>query len=282
MTQSGRFIIKIISAVIFLVNATLPLIGQNLYDADHSRKYADFLFQSQQYRLAAMEYERLNFMDPGKKTFRENLIVSYRKSEQYQRGLIRIRDWYGDSLPEAGLFRELIKLNFLESNYLEIAGLLDNLPPIADKEKDYYLLASSLLQKDWSEAKNIIVKDPDATFPGFSELCALAREQNEIKYSKPGVALTLSAVIPGLGKVYSHDWKDGIISFLFVATNAFQAYRGFSKDGVKSAYGWIFGTLGLGFYAGNLYGSWKSAKDYNYRVEDKLYHEIENTVYSRF
>ena len=282
MTQLRRSYIRIISVFGFLISALSPSIGQNLFDLDHSRKYADFLFQSQQFSLAAMEYERLNFMDPDNKIFRKNLIVSYRKSDQYKRGLNRIRNWYGDTLPEPGIFRELIKLNILENNFNEITDLLTSTPPISPSEQNYYRLSSSLLQKDWAGANKIIGGYPDDSYPGFSELCALADEQKNIRYKNSALALTLSALVPGLGKVYSGDWKDGIISFLFVATNAFQAYRGFSQNGIKSAYGWIFGTLGLGFYAGNLYGSWKSASDFNYRAEDKLYHEIENSVYSRF
>jgi hypothetical protein len=60
------------------------------------------------------------------------------------------------------------------------------------------------------------------------------------------------------------------------------SYRGFSKKGVKSANGWIFGSLTVGFYFGNIFGSYKAAKNYNQIEYDKLYNEAKAAVYSGF
>ena len=48
-----------------------------------------------------------------------------------------------------------------------------------------------------------------------------------------------------------------------VGGTAFQAYRGFNNEGLSSTSGWIFTALSSGFYAGNIYGSAKSAQVYN-------------------
>ena len=37
----------------------------------------------------------------------------------------------------------------------------------------------------------------------------------------------------------------------------------FNEKGIESVYGWIMGTLSVGFYIGNIYGSVKSARLYN-------------------
>ncbi len=278
MTQLRKFI------KIFIILASIAIHGncQNLYDLEHSKQYAEFLFQSQQYKLASMEFERLVFMEPHSSIFQQKLLKSYRKSDQVSQGLIRIKEWYPKNIPDTALYREYAKLSLLDNRFNDLLSSLNSPAPIALSEKNYYQLSAILLKRNWAGAENFITNSINSTWPGFTDLCDLHKQQADITYRKPGLALAMSAVVPGLGKIYSKDWKDGLISFLFVATNAFQAYRGFSKNGINSAYGWIFGGMSLGFYAGNLFGSWKSAKDYNFRSEDAIYHEIQNTIYSRF
>ena len=93
-----------------------------------------------------------------------------------------------------------------------------------------------------------------------------------MKYKSRFLAGSLSAIIPGMGKVYSGRWKDGIISLLFVAGTGYQAYRAFNDKGIESVYGWIMGSLSLGFYIGNIYGSAKAARLYNTK-QDQFYRE---------
>jgi len=256
--------------------------GQNLYDLAHSKQYASFLEQSQQYKLAAMEFERLLFLEPENKNFRIHLIKSYRYSGQFSLGLSKINQWYPGFVQDTILYRENIKLNLLNKTCSEAMNSLNTQSLLLPGETRYYQLASFVLQKDWQGSIEIAEINQDESWPGFSELSAKVRKHEQIQFKKPGIALALSTIVPGLGKVYTRDWKDGLISLLFVAGNAFQAYRGFSKNGITSVYGWIFGTLSAGFYAGNLYGSWKSARDYNTRSEEALYHEIEHIIFDRF
>jgi len=273
---------KFFNLALFILCFTVNVNSQNLYDQAHSKQYAIFLEQSRQFRLAAMEFERLVFMDPENLDFKNRLIKSYRYSEQFDQGLNRINDWYPSQIGDINLFQEFIKLSYLQGSYVAGINSLNNQNILPSEETQYYLLSGIVLQKNYNGAIEFIQQYPDNQWPGFYELSDIVKKHQDINFRKPGVALGLSAIIPGLGKVYSKDWKDGLISFLFVATNTFQAYRGFSKDGVNSVYGWVFGTLALGFYTGNLYGSWKSAKDFNLRSEEALYHEIQHSIFDRF
>ncbi len=63
---------------LFLANA---LSAQDIYDYTHSRAYARYLLQSQQYTLAAEEYERLIFLRPDNDTLRADLLRAYRKGD---------------------------------------------------------------------------------------------------------------------------------------------------------------------------------------------------------
>jgi hypothetical protein len=83
----------------------------------------------------------------------------------------------------------------------------------------------------------------------------------------------LSTAIPGLGKAYTGDWKDGIVSLIFTGGMAFQAVRKFNQFGANNYRPWVYTAIGSGFYLGNIYGSVKSAKNKNRKKINQLQHE---------
>lgn len=87
----------------------------------------------------------------------------------------------------------------------------------------------------------------------------------EPPYKSPALAGTLSAIIPGSGKIYVGEWGDGITSLLATGLLAFLAYDNFHADHTTRA--WIFTGLGAFFYAGNIYGSIASAQIFNARID---------------
>ena len=89
------------------------------------------------------------------------------------------------------------------------------------------------------------------------------------------MAAGFSAIIPGTGKFYTRNWSDGLFSMLFIAGNAWQAYRGFNAHGIKSGYGWAFASLSASFYIGNIIGGAKAAKRYNKNKRN----EVDNQVF---
>ncbi len=278
MIQLKRFT----SCILLFTLGLFGLQGQNLYDKEHTSSFAQFLLQSQQYHLAAIELERLVFLDQDNQIAKIQLVSAYRKSNNWEQGIRKLSSWNPDLDFDESLAHEWIKLLLLNHNFDQASSYLSTQSPFSGQVTKHYLLASSLLHEDFDFASQLI-SDPEVSKnPENSLLLSHLNTQQQYKYKKPGLALGLSAVVPGLGKVYTKDWKDGLISLLFVATNAWQAYRGFSQNGTSSVYGWIFGTMAVGFYGSNLYGSWKSAQDYNLRLNSDLHHEIEQAVYSRF
>ncbi len=83
---------------------------------------------------------------------------------------------------------------------------------------------------------------------------------------RPWIAATLSAFVPGLGKGYLGRWGDGIYSFLLTVGSAALAYHHFRSGHKWPTY--LYGSLAAFFYAGNVYGSWIAAKEFN-RVHQK-------------
>ncbi len=84
-------------------------------------------------------------------------------------------------------------------------------------------------------------------------------------YKNPALAGTLSAIIPGSGKMYVGEWGDGITALIITSLFAFLTYDNFKADHTTRA--WIFAGLGAFFYAGNIYGSIASAQIFNARID---------------
>ena len=116
----------------------------------------------------------------------------------------------------------------------------------------------------------------------YPRLYSLTGEFEQQKYKKPALALAMSAVLPGSGKAYSGRWGDAAVSFLFVTTGAYASYRAFSKKGISSFNGWLFGGIAFSFYASNLYGSFKAARNHNEQVRNQYQHDAEDIIRDTF
>lgn len=278
MIPSGRSA----SLLIGLILASIGSLAQNLFDEQHSREFARYLLTSRQYELAGMELERILFMDPADLQTQKDLVYAYRKSGSYPLALDKLGAWYADQPAGPDLAEEWVKLLLLSRSHEQAGAFLNQADSLTEDERLYYRMANYLLSGQWDAAAEMSRNDLPNGYSLPAHFSGILAKKASFRPKSPVLALGLSAVIPGMGKVYTTDWKDGLISLLFVATNAWQAYRGFSRDGAGSVYGWIFGSMAAGFYTSNLYGSWKSARDYNERFEHSLFHETESLVYGRF
>jgi hypothetical protein len=264
---------------IFII-CTLPCNAQNFYDEQHSAKFADYLFQSQQYDLAANEYERLIYANSSENQYKLMLLRSYRKSGNLDLAQKRFSDIFKDSLyftiePVA---QEYIHVLMLQNQLSDAAYFNQTHKNISQLQSKYNLMQLNLLAKNWKAADSIA----QLINPLESQYQDILQSANSMKYRSPGLALVFSTVVPGTGKIYAGYWKDGLISLLFVAATGWQAYRGFDNKGVNSVSGWIWGSISTGFYFGNLYGSYKSAKRFNYRQNEILHKRAQNYIYSTF
>lgn len=79
----------------------------------------------------------------------------------------------------------------------------------------------------------------------------LAEEQQKSSV-KAGL---LSAIVPGLGKVYAGRRGNGLYVFLISSLLAAQTYEAYRKDGIASARFIIYSSLFSSFYIGNIWGS---------------------------
>ncbi len=270
--------LRLLIFLVISVSQAIRCYSQDLYDPEHSQQYAEYLFSSQQHELAAQEYERLIFYDTRNTGFKLNLIKSYRLSGNLSSGIRRIYSFYGhspDTMPR--LFsEEYLKMQLLSDSLHLVKNFLNGNTTLSPAKIAIFQSCNMLLAGEYSQA-SLFVKKTSENNPAFPEdLVKLAGRSANLKLKNPVLAAGFSAIIPGTGKFYTRNWSDGIVSLLFVAGNAFQAYRGFNEHGIKSGYGWAFASLSASFYIGNIFGSAKAARRYNLNRKN----EIDNQVFA--
>ncbi len=265
-------------ALFFLV-LWLPfgLSAQNIFDEVNSKNYAYYLYKTGQYNLAAQEYERLHFIQACNGYYVRQLMDSYRLANKPQSAMKRF----------AGLSDSLKSVAGIRMEYYNALADLQLYEPIFEDLKQSNLLfaqkkemqlAALMLAHKYERARLFYGQNgvKEASFAN------LQKGYLALKFKKPFVAAGLSAVVPGSGKIYAGEWKDGLVSLLFVGGNAYQAYRGLKKGGLKSVYAWIFGSIGLFFYLGNVYGSAKAARHHNQHIKSKYYQKVYSVYRSYF
>lgn len=261
--------IRFISFFIFLLIAVGGM-SQDVFNEENSVRFADFLFRNRMYKSASEEFLRAYNLNNENDSAAIMFIKSCRLAGQTENGLSGIRNIYGESkaLFPASISDEYVKLNLLKRNFSVIRSDVDSLNFSTEERKQLYKEGITILVNGSCDGIESV---------SFVEICNLkANEQRK----SPFVAGFSSAVIPGAGKVYCGQWKDGLISLAIVSANVWQSYRGFKKDGIKSPYGWIFGAVALGFYSGNIWGSAKAAININKRRDLEFENEVVDILYN--
>jgi hypothetical protein len=107
--------------------------------------------------------------------------------------------------------------------------------------------------------------------PLLSEL----KKHPTITKKNPLIAGGLS-ILPGAGQLYCERYQDSIIAFLLNAGLGIAAYESF--DDKNYALGGLISFVGLGFYAGNIYGAVSSAHKYNKESNQNFIKELKGKI----
>ena len=93
----------------------------------------------------------------------------------------------------------------------------------------------------------------------------------------PVAGALLSAIVPGLGRIYAGRVGDGIYTLLTIASTSYFAYSFYRENKKPGAY--IFAGLSIFFYAGDIFGSYIAVNMYNNMVKEKFIQGIEGEVF---
>lgn len=241
--------------------------SQDFYNHDNSVRFGKYLYNSTQFDLAVLEFERCVFLKPDDRESYLYLFKINRKLNLFDKAINAFQRFNGNlnfEEMDASFGSEYFKLLVQNRKYQEASVFLDKNPSF--KENSNFKLSTMLLRKEWKNAyayQTSINNSIDITLSDISRRGVL------LKKKSPVLAGLLSTILPGSGKAYAGKWKDGLISFVMTTTASFVAIRGFVKDG-NSFYPWIMGSMAVAYYSGNIYGSTVAAKKYNTDKEDEL------------
>lgn len=268
--------------ILFIIYNT-SAIAQDLYNFENTKKFAEYLAKSGQYDLATREFERLTFMSPENDTLKTSLLSMYRRSGKYDEALIRGKQLYPElTTMSASSAVEYGRTLLLKSDYEAAKSFWETNSKLTSADKTILSATSDILQDNYKSANEILKTVKPEEHKLATNYKDLTEQAIAFKRKSPALAGIMSAIIPGSGRMYAKDWKDGIVSLFFVGTMAAQSIRGFNKSGVKSTRGWIYGGIGFGFYLGNIYGSVVSAKGYNKKSHLGIRTKIENLFNSYY
>ena len=155
----------------------------------------------------------------------------------YSRALSRLDEYQG---------------KYQELKYYQKAGLA----LLQDEREAYKATASAFSYNDYSLVEGERL---------FDKIFA---ERYLAKQKSPWLAAGLSAVLPGLGKIYVGRKDEGIAALMTVGVLAGFTAEAWIKKGPTDWRTIVFGTLGSLFYIGNIYGSYMSVGIYNDTLRD--------------
>jgi hypothetical protein len=272
--------LKIASIFILLVSS-IALNGQDLYTFENSARFADYLMQAGRYSMAAAEFERLVFLKPDSLRLKTNLLDSYALDRNFEAIMRRAMQFQKQNAFEDTLFTNYRIWSLLKQDNRPINTIqFSNTETISETAKKYYWAWQELMNQQVLKAQENIPKNA-LYIPEVALLDETCTKAASLRLKNKALAACMSAIVPGSGKWYAGERKDAVIGFVTIGMMAYQAYRGFRKDGTSSVYGWISAGLGAGFYVGNIYGSARSAKRYNDRKFKTLQPDFESN-FKRF
>jgi tetratricopeptide (TPR) repeat protein len=250
--------------------------AQNLYDLDHSKEYGRYLFDTQQYKLAAEEWERILFMLPENDTARYMVVKSYLLGRDYSRARAKLKQLFPDPVQMPCDYASLYAKSLILLDSIPSAEILLQNNTFLSREDVLYLGLNIELKRNWTQATELFHKQEKnitAIDPRYSEIISMIKDKNS---KNPWVAGGMSMIIPGTGKIYAGEWKDGLISLFFVGATVFQSIRGYNQYGPRSGFFITYSSIATAFYLGNIYGSFRAAIRHNGKYENRIKDQIQS------
>ena len=142
--------------------------------------------------------------------------------------------------------------------------------------KNLELAGIALLERDFEEYEKLSQAFSYQNFVISNEekkLDTIYLRMKEFKPKSRGMAVILSTIIPGAGKMYVGKWGEGMVNFITVGSFAAMAIENYNKD--KFDYKTIiFSALGGLYYLGNIWGAYHSVGLYRTEFYEQVDYQI--------
>jgi tetratricopeptide (TPR) repeat protein len=241
-----------------------------------------FMAEGDYYR-AITEYKKLTFLFPDSERLSEALYqigMAYYKGKDYKSAVnhfAKVRKAYTASNYSSAAFYEGLSYSKLDRHddaalAFERSRLFDESHPDAANAQ-LGLCLNSLEVNDVAGCRQQLEEfaenyPQDERVPEVRKSFALLDAYEAQPKKSPGLAGTMSAVIPGSGQMYAEHYKDGLMAF--VVNGLFIAGALASLDDENYALAAIVGGVGLPFYVGNIYGAANATRKWNLSLSRRL------------
>lgn len=273
----NKYPIIILIVIIFATDIYGSTQTTSIHSPELAEEFANFLLDNEEFNLASIEYKRLllklKATDGDVRTdslelklgFCYNKLGDLPRSRELFQYLSKNTD--NSEIREFCYF-SMAYCDFKLGLYNESLSLLTALSPGYSSKNETYFhwltlnAGNRLALGEWNIAEKII-SDLETNYGQYEITASFRKAQiDKLNWSdkSPLLAGSLSAIIPGLGKIYSGKMVDGLTSMVLIGFTAYNAHRGFSKNGSGSIRGYFYTSLGAVFYLGNIYGSYIAVK----------------------
>lgn len=249
----------------------------NLFSSANRLKFGNYLFSEKDYLRALNEF-REYLKTESNDTIRFKFAYCFLSIGRYEEAAENFKGLFFNSTLEEEAKLQFFRANFLlslynSSDFFSFRDLTEK--QIYASEK--YALHLKRLKFISHFFDYSLLPDTNEFFSAFDDSNYTSIKKFYLMKKYPGyksqtTAGLLSAIVPGLGKIYTGEITDGITAFaatgllVFLAVNNFNHHHEFR--------GWLFTGLSVLTYAGNIYGSVASAQIYNARVRFNFKNEV--------
>lgn len=264
---------KWVLACWFLLSIHSPAIALTI-ESDQQLTYADTLFKNQQYLRAAEEYQRFVFFFPDHP---KNRTVIFKTGQSFfsakdpgraigfYKSLTQVQPL--DDLAVEAFFKMsecYLSMNTPTHAVVQLNNVIALSDDPAIEDRAYYRIGWIHIDLvDWAGAQMAFAKMSTVGQQryGLVDLTKALSNSAAIPTKSPYLAGSLS-IIPGGGQLYCQRYEDALIAFavniglIWAAVDAF--------DNEQYGLGGLLSFVGMGFYAGNIYGAVNDAHKYNH------------------
>ena len=245
----------------------------DLFSPINVKKFADYLFCQGDYLRASDEYEKY-------------LLNNYNDTVAFKIGIanmelgnFNIASKKFSAVSPKSVFYDLSKLEYLKANFQ-----VGNIKSYRNLYGDLNLNQNYKYNLNARELYGFSYFFSDNSLPPRNKILSVFSQteqplinkfydwKNNPPYKSPLTAAILSSIVPGLGKIYTYEYSDGVFAFITVGLLGYLAYDNFHAN--HNFRGWLFSALGSGFYGGNIYGSAASAQIYNAKISFQFFDDL--------
>lgn len=266
-------LLLIILFVLTLVQVNhAQILNDDLFSVSNRKAFGDNLFCNQDYLRAIDEYKQI-LTQVENDTLIYRIGLSYFYMDNHDLALHSFKKLFKRSSFSDDAKLEYLRTFFYKNDYQIFREIVN--------ENEFTVKGYSKEVNQLSVYSHLL---DDSTLPDEIDFLNSfeSSDQKKVKrfynwkedppYKSPTKGAILSAIIPGLGKVYANEIGDGITGFLLTGLFTYLAIDKFQKDQTASA--WLFTATAAFFYGGNIYGSATAVQNYNASIRFNFDNEV--------